>query len=191
MRALRWVAVTAIAAVVGVLMLFISGVTIMNMNNVHERRIAAPVALVGALLDTLASADDRFWPHEKWFAFKLDRPLAVGARGDDGRGPQTVSSYTPGRHIRFEFSGPRNGFHEFVLEEAGDGACLLRHTLRAKLTAQRALTWFFAIRPVHDALIEDLFDKVEGQVSDVAHPQVWSVRVKWLRQRRGMSPVKS
>jgi hypothetical protein len=190
MRALRWVAVTAIAAVVGVLMLFISGVTIMNMNNVHERRIAAPVALVGALLDTLASADDRFWPHEKWFAFKLDRPLAVGARGDDGRGPQTVSSYTPGRHIRFEFSGPRNGFHEFVLEEAGDGACLLRHTLRAKL-AQRALTWFFAIRPVHDALIEDLFDKVEGQVSDVAHPQVWSVRVKWLRQRRGMSPVKS
>src|SRR5260370_26541130 len=173
MRALRWVAVTAIAAVVGVLVLFISGVTIMNMNNVHERTIAAPAARVGALLDTLASADDRFWPHEKWFAFKLDRPVAVGARGDGGPGPQTVSSYTPGRHIRFEFSAPRNGFHEFVLEEAGDGACLLRHTLRAKLTAQRALVWFFATRPVNGALIGDLFVKGEGERSDVARRQVW------------------
>jgi len=157
------------------------------MSNFHERMIAAPAARVGALLDTLASADDRFWPHEKWFALRLDRPLAVGARRDDGPRPQTVSSYTPGRQIRFEFNAPRNGFHEFVLEEAGDGGCLLRHTLRAKMTAQTALTWFLAIRPVHDALIEDLFDKVEGQVSDVAHPQVWSGRVKWLRQWLGMS----
>jgi hypothetical protein len=36
----------------------------MKMSNVHERTIAAPAALVGALLDTLASADDKFWPHE-------------------------------------------------------------------------------------------------------------------------------
>jgi hypothetical protein len=163
----------------------------MNVTNVHERTIATQAVRVGALLDTLASADDRFWPHEKWFAFRLDRPLAVGARGDGARGPQTVSSYTPGKHIRFEFSAPRTGFHEFAVEEAGDGACLLRHTLRAKLTAQGVLTWFLAIRPVHDAVIEDLFDKVEGQVSDVVQPQVWSGRVKWLRQRLGMSPVKN
>jgi hypothetical protein len=34
-------------------MLFLSGVGIMKMSNVHERTIAAPTARVGALLDTL------------------------------------------------------------------------------------------------------------------------------------------
>ena len=41
---------------------FISGVVTVNMTNVHERAIAAPAARVGALLDTLASDDDKFWP---------------------------------------------------------------------------------------------------------------------------------
>jgi len=39
--------------------------------------------------------------------------------------------------------------------------------------------------------IEDLFDKVESQVARVEDPQVWSSRVRKLRQQRGMSPVKS
>ena len=39
---------------------FISGVVTVNMTNVHERTIAAPVARVGALLDTLASATTNF-----------------------------------------------------------------------------------------------------------------------------------
>ena len=40
--------------------LYIRGVVTMKMSNVHERMIAAPAARIGALLDTLASADDRF-----------------------------------------------------------------------------------------------------------------------------------
>ena len=74
----------------------------MKMSNVHERMIAAPAACVGALLDTLASADDRFWPHENWPGVKFDLPLQVGAAGGHGTGPYTVSSYTPGRPIRFK-----------------------------------------------------------------------------------------
>jgi hypothetical protein len=31
--------------------------------NVHERTIATPLPIIGALLDTLASDDDKFWPH--------------------------------------------------------------------------------------------------------------------------------
>jgi hypothetical protein len=70
----------------------------MKMSNVHERTFAAPAALVGALLDTLASADDKFWPHENWPGVKFNLPLQVGATGGHGIGPYTVSSYTPGRH---------------------------------------------------------------------------------------------
>jgi hypothetical protein len=160
------------------------------MSNVHERTIAAPAARVGALLDTLASADDKFWPHENWPSVKFNLPLEVGAIGGHGTGPYTVSSYTPGQHIRFEFGAGRLGFHEFRVQQIDDTTCLLRHMTNARLKFNSAWRWYFLIRPLHNALIEDLFDKVEGQVAKVVHPQVWSSRVQKLRQERGMSPVK-
>ena len=163
----------------------------MKMSNVHERTIATPAARVGALLDTLASADDKFWPHENWPGVKFNLPLQVGATGGHGTGPYTVSSYTPGRHLRFEFGGGRQGYHEFTLQEVDDMTCLLRHALKTRLAFNSAWRWFFLIRPLHNALIEDLFDKVESQVAKVEHPQVWSSRVRKLRQERGMPPVKN
>jgi hypothetical protein len=101
--------VVAAALTTSAFVLYIRGVATVKMSNVHERMIAAPAARVGALLDTLASADDRFWPQENWPGVKFDRPLQVGATGGHGTGPYTVSSYTPGRHIRFEFGGSRQG----------------------------------------------------------------------------------
>jgi hypothetical protein len=163
----------------------------MKMSNVHERIIVAPAARVGVLLDTLASADDRFWPHENWPGVKFDLPLQVGAAGGHGTGSYSVSSYTPGRHIRFEFGGGRQGFHEFTLQDVDDITCLIRHVTEGKLTFKSARRWYFLIRPLHNALIEDLFDKVESQVAKVEHPKVWSSRVQKLRQKRGMSPVKN
>jgi hypothetical protein len=161
------------------------------MCNVHERRIAVPATRVGALLDTMASNDDRFWPHENWSAIKFDRPLQVGATGGHGTAPYTVTSYAPGKHIRFEFRGERDGYHEFTLQEAGDWTCLLRHTTKVRLTVKSAYRWYVQIRPLHNALIEDLLDKVEGQLTSLEWPQVWSARVRRLRQARGMTPIKS
>ena len=165
----------------------------MRVHNVHERRIAAAPAQVGALLDTLGSSDDRFWPHENWPAIKLDRALQVGAVGGHGTEPYEVVSYAPGKHVRFEYrGGRRHGFHEFTLEDSGDGHCLLRHTTQAQVqfSIKTALFWYALTRPLHNALIEDLLDKVEGQVARVESPQVWSVAVRWLRQKRGFSPIK-
>jgi hypothetical protein len=162
-----------------------------KMRNVHERTIAAPASRVGALLDTLASVDDRFWPHENWPRVKFDLPLRVGITGGHGTGPYTVSSYAPGQHIRFEFGGGRQGFHEFTVQEVDDTTCLLRHATAGKLTFKSAWRWYVLIRPLHNALIEDLFDKVESQAANLAQPQVWGARVQRLRQKRGMSPVKN
>ena len=190
MRLWRWAAVV-VALTAGAFVLFTAGVGAMKMSNVHQRMIAAPAARVGALLDTLASADDRFWPHENWPGVKFNLPLQVGATGGHGTGPYTVSSYTPGRQLRFEFGGGRRGYHEFTLQEVDDMTCLLRHAMKAELTFNSAWRWYFLIRPLHNALIEDLLDKVESQVARVEHPQVWSPRVQNLRRERGMSPVKN
>jgi hypothetical protein len=52
----------------------------MKMSNVHERTIVTPVPIIGSLLDTLASADDKFWPHTPGqFLVKFNLPLQVGA----------------------------------------------------------------------------------------------------------------
>jgi hypothetical protein len=171
----------------------LEGRTNMRVHNVHARRIAATPAQVGALLDTLGSSDDRFWPHENWPAIKLDRALQVGAVGGHGTEPYEVVLFAPAKHVRFEFrGGHRHGFHEFTLQDSGDGHSLLRHTTQAQVpfSIKAALFWYALIRPLHNALLEDLLDKVESQVGRLESPQVWSVAVRWLRQKRGFSPIK-
>ena len=92
----------------------------MKMSNVHKRTIAAPAARVGSQVDTLASPDDKFWPHENWLSAKFNLPLQVGSIGGHHTGPYTVASYIPGQHIRFEFGGGRLGFHEFTVQQIDD-----------------------------------------------------------------------
>jgi hypothetical protein len=163
----------------------------MQITNVHERTIAVPADRIGELLNTLASDNDMFWPHENWPAVRFDRPLQVGATGGHGSGPYTITSYTPGRHIRFDFvGGGRNGFHEFHIRPLEGGSSLLRHSLDVRLPLIALYWWYAKIRPLHDAVLEDLFDKVEEQVSRVAQPQVWSARVVRLREQRGLPAVK-
>jgi hypothetical protein len=41
------------------------------LRNVHERRFRAAAGEVGALLDSLASSDDRLWPRDKVNVSKL------------------------------------------------------------------------------------------------------------------------
>jgi hypothetical protein len=163
----------------------------MRITNVHERTIAAPADRLGELLNTLASDNDMFWPHENWPAIRFDRPLQVGATGGHGGGPYTITSYTPGRHIRFDFAGHgRSGFHEFHVQPLVGGSSLLRHSLDIRLPLVALYWWHAKIRPLHDAVLEDLFDKVEGQVSRVARPQTWSSRVVRLREQRGLGSGK-
>lgn len=112
--------------------------------------------------------------------------------GGHGTGPCAITAYTPGRHIRFGFGGGgRSGFHAFEVMPAPGGATLLRHTLKARLPLRGIYRWLAQIRRLHDQVLEDLLDKVEGQLAHVAAPQVWSSRVIRLRRQRGMSLVKT
>jgi hypothetical protein len=65
--------------------------------NVHERMLDASITEIGKLIDTLASAEDKLWPRDRWPAMKFDRPLSVGAVGGHGPIRYTVESYQPGR----------------------------------------------------------------------------------------------
>jgi len=160
----------------------------MKIHNVHQRRFTAPAGEVGALLDSLASPDDRLWPRESWPPIVLDGPLREGSRGGHGPVRYAVALYEPGRTVsfRFEPSGivaGLNGHHTFEALPDGD-ATVLRHTIDAECGLGAWTRWTLVVRPLHDALLEDALDKAERSIKGgVARPARWS---PWVRVLRGM-----
>lgn len=152
--------------------------------NVHERMIDAPGSAVGNLLDGLGSSNDRLWPSKHWPAIRFDGALEVGAKGAHGPIHYFVEKYEPGHSITFRFTRPTgfDGTHSFVIERVANRAVRLRHELRMRTRGFARLTWPLAFRWLHDALIEDAFDRAEDTLRGVAiRKQSWSWQVRLLR----------
>ncbi|MCJ7726050.1 MAG: SRPBCC family protein [Acidimicrobiia bacterium] len=159
----------------------------MRAASVHQRHLAAPVADLGALIDTLASPDDRLWPHRTWPAMRFDGPLGVGAAGGHAFVRYHVEDYRPGSSVVFRITGPRgfSGTHRFDAGSDGDGA-VLTHTIDGAASLRFAMPWFMVVRPLHDALIEDALDNAEREATGtVAGPARWSWWVRMLRRLLG------
>ena len=156
----------------------------MTVRNVHTRELSAPTASVTRLIDGLASDDDILWPHDQWPAMRFDRPLSVGAVGGHGPIRYTIEQYEPGHSIQFRFTKPVgfHGWHRFDLEEIDSGRAMLRHTIEMRLSAGAILQWHIAIRPLHDALMEDALDRAEFFVSGNSTERRWSPWVGFLRR---------
>lgn len=88
--------------------------------SLHIRDIAAPIARLGEIIDTLGGADDRLWAKDIWVAepVEFDRPLGVGANGGHGSIRYSVEQYDPGRRIVFRFTPGTglSGIHGFELQ---------------------------------------------------------------------------
>jgi hypothetical protein len=158
----------------------------MHLRNLHQREFPLPLAAVGALIDSLASRDDRLWPNGKWPPMRFDRPLAVGAVGGHGPIRYSVQEYRPGQSILFRFSAPRgfNGTHRFDVEDR-QGNTVLRHTLEIEATGPALRSWLLYIRPLHDACLEDCLDRATVSLGiDLKRPARWSIYVRMLRAVR-------
>ena len=75
----------------------------MKVLNIHEREFEADPIQIGALIDTLASKEDRLWPKHVWPRMEFDRSLGVGAKGGHGPIRYFVEEYTPSKSIKFHF----------------------------------------------------------------------------------------
>ncbi len=138
----------------------------MPVRNVHERRIGATAADAGALLEALSSPLDRLWPSDRWPPLHLDRGLELGSGGGHGPIRYAVIEHLPGRRAVFRFA-PRMGMegtHTLEVLDTGD-AVVLRHLLEGRPSGRMRLIWPLVIRPLHDALIEDLLDGAEAALA--------------------------
>jgi len=152
--------------------------------NVHERVLAASIDHAGRLIDGLASPGDRLWPRDRWPAMRLDRPLQVGAEGGHGPIRYVVDAYEPGHSVRFRFTAPHGfvGTHGFDVEALDDARVRIRHVLDMRVEGPARWSWPVLYRPLHDALIEDAFDRAESQFGGQVQRPRWSGWVRILRR---------
>ncbi len=160
----------------------------MQVRNVHERFVPAAPEEVGALLDTLGGPDDLVWPRDHWWPMELDRPLGAGARGGHSDIRYAVESYEPGRRVVFRFDPAcgLDGTHTFDVETRPDGV-LLRHDLTARPLGGTRLLWPLLIRWIHDAVVEDAFDRVHERFAPGLRRTPWSPYVRLLRRIAGLT----
>ena len=151
--------------------------------NVHHRKLACSREVLGALIDELASEEDRLWPRRTWPPMHFDRPLAVGADGGHGpiryrsrlrSGPlDPVSLHRSARLSRL----PR------VRCEPSRQRCLAPTHLAMRVRGPARLSWPLVFRPLHDALVEDSLDLAERAITGhLAKPARYSRYVRLLRR---------
>ena len=159
----------------------------MKVKNKHKRTIPLSKDLVGKLLDSLASEQDKLWPSENWPRMYLDKGLALGSDGGHKPIKYEVIDYLPGEFIKFKFKAPKgfNGFHYFRVKEVSASHTEIEHVIEMKVKGKGVLTWYLAILHLHNALIRDLMAKAQASLE--LEPDIinWNLWVKILRWSMG------
>ena len=135
------------------------------------------------ILKTLSTDNDLIWPTEKWPAMKFDSTIKVGAKGGHGPIRYYVEKYKPSQIIQFRFLKPNHGIHKFEINEITSDRTEIKHTIKMTTAGRGTLIWLFAIRPLHNALIQDAFDKVENNFSKTKKATKWNFWVRYLRNQ--------
>ena len=155
----------------------------MRVTNIHQRILHYPDQEVGNLLQTLASDNDQMLATHKWPPMRLDNGLQVGSRGGHGPIRYWVKAYETGRSVTFQFDMKGfDGTHQFTIQAIEADKTQIKHLIKMKTSGWATLKWVLAIRWLHDAFIEDAFDKVENNLSGSNKRAEWSKWVIFLRK---------
>lgn len=155
----------------------------MKVINIHKRLIPQPAFKLGAMLNTLATDDDMLLATDKWPRMRLDKGLKVGAKGGHGPIKYFVKALEPEKSVTFAFDMKGfDGIHRFDITEADHDHAEIVHIIDMKTSGWTTLKWSFAIRWLHDAFIEDAFDKVENHFAPNTAKSNWSLWVRFLRK---------
>jgi uncharacterized protein YndB with AHSA1/START domain len=133
--------------------------------NVHERVVPATSEQVWALLSKIGTDQDRLGLMPKWFA--LPEGLAPGAPVRHGPMRYRVGAVEPNRRLWFDTPDDFTGGHGFTITPT-DGGALVRHEIKGRTRGLVRWLWPIWIRHAHDAVLEDLLDKLSRQIAGEA-----------------------
>jgi hypothetical protein len=128
----------------------------MKIGNQHERVVEAAPDEVAALVADF----DRVWP-----THIAPAPLRRGSRLLESGAMLWEEVGRAGAVRAFRVVSPRDLQAEHWFEvEPTDGGTLLRHTVAGEALGDYEAIWRERISPVHDRVIEALFDNVEAAI---------------------------
>lgn len=74
-----------------------------------------------------------------------------------------------------------DGWHGFEVLDSTASQCVLEHRIEIRTHGWARLTWPLAIRPLHDACLEDLLSQAQRALGNEPKPTPWSPYVRLLR----------
>jgi hypothetical protein len=131
------------------------------------------------LLARLGQPDDPLYP-PSWPPMRYAGGIVVGARGTHG----VISAYEPGRRLEWSFPAGMGitGTHAFTVTPSDHGRSLVRHVVDADATPVMWLAWIVGIQPAHDAVLEELLDRLSAATgTPPARPAVLAAHARLLR----------
>ena len=155
----------------------------MKVINIHKRILNQPIEKVAQLFRTLGTQNDKFWPSEKWPPMRFKEELKTGAKGGHAGIKYTITKFKDGEHVTFMFSKPDGfiGTHELKVKSIAVNLTKISHEINMTVTYKDTLNWVLIVRWLHDALLEDAFDKIESQFSGKKKETKYNLWVKFLR----------
>lgn len=155
----------------------------MHILNIHRRKIRCQYNELKNLLSTIATHEDKVWPNEQWPRMKFKDGVKEGNAGGHGPIRYFISKLQVGEFYKFQFTRPASfdGSHILEIQQIDKELCEIKHTIDMKVSIKGWLIWILGIRWLHEALIEDAFDKVEGQLDKIKTRSKWNLYVKLLR----------
>jgi hypothetical protein len=110
------------------------------------------------------------WPHGVWPEL---RPDGIGFLRHE------LLEHERGKSRRYRITGPDGftGWHGWDVTPTG-----LRHVVEAECRGWSRLAWPLVIRPIHDALHEDVLDEAEAALGGLPPAREWSLWVRVLRR---------
>ena len=162
----------------------------MQVINIHKRIVYQPKEKVSLLFKTLASSEDLVWPNENWPSMKFKDELKVGSKGGHGLIRYTIIDFKAGEYIKFQFSKPEgfNGTHELKISPISKDETEICHEIKMQTSLKATFFWIVIVSWLHDALIEEAFDKVENYFA--IHKKVTKYNA-WVNFLRGVYNRKS
>jgi len=158
----------------------------MKVVNIHKRLLHQPKEKVIEITKTLATENDAIWPKEKWPSMRFKGGIRIGAKGGHGPIRYAVEEYNPAT-IQFRFLKPKgfHGIHKFEIHDVAGNRTEISHTIEMNTSGSGTLLWILGIRSLHNALIEDAFDKLENHFLEHQKSTPWNLWVRFLRSQLG------
>jgi hypothetical protein len=174
------------------------------MQNVHVRRVAAPIERVRPWIEACWTGGDRdCFPRDVIASWRKNPPgvdplALVPGETMVGHGPFRFRLREwDGYSWKVDIVGGMVGWHGFDLAPSGDG-CRVTHTVELEGSLSSRLGWM-AIEPIHDWAVEALFDRLEHALRTGVVParterpmsRVAALGLAVARRKKGRAPAKA